>query len=115
MGIYADIGRRSVWRVRSSRITCFNGFNLSSHASRVKLAIHRDTAECVAVKIVEVDPNGALTPECLKKEVCSNLRLILGLRHLDLCGTVLEYVCSTLTTWCNVSLHTFIYRRTFHL
>ena len=36
---------------------------------RVKLAIHRDTGECVAVKIVEVDPSGALTPECLKKEV----------------------------------------------
>ena len=36
---------------------------------RVKLAIHKDTGECVAVKIVEVDPSGALTPECLKKEV----------------------------------------------
>eukprot|EP00731_Ephydatia_muelleri_P007105 Em0003g1353a len=35
----------------------------------VKLAIHKDTGECVAVKIVEVDPSGALTPECLKKEV----------------------------------------------
>ena len=35
----------------------------------MKLAVHKETGECAAVKIVEVDPNGALTPECLKKEV----------------------------------------------
>ena len=38
--------------------------------SRVKLAVHKETQECVAVKIMSVDENGeGLTRECLRKEV----------------------------------------------
>ena len=37
---------------------------------RVKLAVHRDTRECVAVKIVDVDDSSGLTHESLRKEVC---------------------------------------------
>ena len=37
---------------------------------RVKLAVHKETRECVAVKIVHVDEQGeGLTHECLRKEV----------------------------------------------
>ncbi len=38
---------------------------------RVRLAVHRDTRECVAVKMVRVDDNGGegLTHDSLKKEV----------------------------------------------
>ena len=41
---------------------------------RVKLAVHKETSECVAVKIVQVLEEGVegysgLTKECLKKEV----------------------------------------------
>ena len=40
-------------------------------AGRVKLAVQKDTGECVAVKIVTVDDKGqgGLTHECLRKEV----------------------------------------------
>ena len=38
---------------------------------RVKLAVHKDTAECVAVKIVTVNGKEGLTDECLRKEVGS--------------------------------------------
>ena len=37
--------------------------------NRVKLAVHNDTKECVAVKIVNIDGQNGLTPDCLKKEV----------------------------------------------
>ncbi len=38
--------------------------------ARVKLAVHKETQECVAVKIMSVDENGeGLTHECLRKEV----------------------------------------------
>jgi hypothetical protein len=36
---------------------------------RVKLAVHRETHECVAVKIVNVDGSSGLTRENLRKEV----------------------------------------------
>ncbi|XP_064398553.1 serine/threonine-protein kinase Chk1-like [Halichondria panicea] len=37
----------------------------------VKLAVHKETQECVAVKIMSVDENGeGLTHECLRKEIC---------------------------------------------
>ena len=38
---------------------------------RVKLAVHKETGECVAVKIVHVDEKreGGLTYEALRKEV----------------------------------------------
>ncbi len=41
---------------------------------RVKLAVHKETSECVAVKIVHVleeggETYGSLSKECLKKEV----------------------------------------------
>ena len=44
----------------------------------MKLAVHKDTRECVAVKIVHVDEKreGGITHECLRKEVlgvCSKL------------------------------------------
>ncbi len=39
----------------------------------MKLAVHKETGECVAVKIVEVDEKreGGLTHEALRKEVWS--------------------------------------------
>lgn len=36
----------------------------------VKLAVHRDTKEYVAVKIIHLDGKNGLTPDCLKKEIC---------------------------------------------
>ena len=36
---------------------------------RVKLAVHKETSECVAVKIVHVSEESGLSRECLKKEV----------------------------------------------
>ena len=36
---------------------------------RVKLAVHKDTRECVAVKMVHVDESSGLTHESLRKEV----------------------------------------------
>ena len=36
---------------------------------RVKLAVHKESKECVAVKIIHVDGKNGLTPDCLKKEV----------------------------------------------
>lgn len=40
---------------------------------RVRLAVHRETSECVAVKIIHVNGtgggDGCPTQECLKKEV----------------------------------------------
>lgn len=37
---------------------------------RVKLAVHKETSECVAVKIIHVnDSGGGCAQECLKKEV----------------------------------------------
>ena len=38
-------------------------------SNRVKLAVHRDTKEYVAVKIIHLDGKNGLTPDCLKKEV----------------------------------------------
>ena len=40
---------------------------------RVKLAVHKETRECVAVKIVHVDDQGeGLTHESLRKEVSTH-------------------------------------------
>ena len=40
---------------------------------RVRLAVHKDTRECVAVKMVRVgDESDGLTPDSLKKEVTSS-------------------------------------------
>ena len=36
---------------------------------RVKLAVHKETHECVAVKVVNVDGSNGLTRENLRKEV----------------------------------------------
>ena len=36
---------------------------------RVKLAVHKNTKECVAVKIVCLDETNGVTPDSLKKEV----------------------------------------------
>jgi len=36
---------------------------------RVKLAVHKETGECVAVKIMNVNGKEGLTDECLRKEV----------------------------------------------
>ena len=36
---------------------------------RVKLAVHKESKECVAVKIMHLDGDNALTLDCLKKEV----------------------------------------------
>ena len=44
---------------------------------RVKLAVHKDTHECVAVKIVHVDDSSGLTHESLRKEVASCLYMYL--------------------------------------
>jgi len=35
----------------------------------VKLAVHKETGECVAVKIMNVNGKEGLTDECLRKEV----------------------------------------------
>ena len=43
---------------------------------RVKLAVHKDTAECVAVKIVTVNGKEGLTDECLRKEVGSGVHCL---------------------------------------
>ena len=46
------------------------GIDLDFKHHRVKLAIHKDTPECVAVKMVSMDDTGEeLTLESLKKEV----------------------------------------------
>lgn len=74
MGIYADPRGRSIRRVSS--INLFFGSILNTLFrylfcvfNRVKLAVHNDTKECVAVKIVNIDGQNGLTPDCLKKEV----------------------------------------------
>ena len=46
------------------------GIDLEFKHHRVKLAVHKDTRECVAVKMVSMDDAGeGLTHESLKKEV----------------------------------------------
>ena len=40
---------------------------------RVKLAVHKETHECVAVKVVHVDGSNGLTHESLRKEVSMTL------------------------------------------
>ena len=47
-----------------------------THMHRVKLAVHKDTAECVAVKIVTVNGKEGLTDECLRKEVGSGVHCL---------------------------------------
>lgn len=44
--------------------------------SRVKLAVHKDTRECVAVKMVHVDDSNGLTHESLRKEVILKLTIV---------------------------------------
>jgi serine/threonine protein kinase len=39
----------------------------------VKLAVHKETKECIAVKIVHLDNENGLTQECLKKEVINDV------------------------------------------
>ena len=43
--------------------------NCSLCTPRVKLAVHKETHECVAVKVVLVDGSNGLTRENLRKEV----------------------------------------------
>ena len=45
------------------------------YSNRVKLAVHRDTKEYVAVKIIHLDGKNGLTPDCLKKEVMITMEL----------------------------------------
>ena len=40
---------------------------------RVKLAVHKETGECVAVKIMNVNGKEGLTDECLRKEVVTEM------------------------------------------
>ncbi|XP_019853937.1 PREDICTED: serine/threonine-protein kinase Chk1-like [Amphimedon queenslandica] len=66
----------------------------------VKLAVHKESKECVAVKIMHLDGDNALTLDCLKKEIC----IMKMLRHDNVvrffgeraCGKIhylfLEYV-----------------------
>ena len=63
-------------------ISCVNLWPTHTHTHtytytqihRVKLAVHKDTAECVAVKIVTVNGKEGLTDECLRKEVGCGVR-----------------------------------------
>ena len=42
----------------------------------MKLAVHKDTHECVAVKVVHVDGSNGLTRENLRKEVSIELQSV---------------------------------------
>ena len=44
----------------------------------MKLAVHRESKECVAVKILHLDGKNGLTPDCLKKEVRTYVHVHIG-------------------------------------
>lgn len=52
-------------------------YTVFSSSYRVKLAVHKETKECVAVKIIQLEGENGLTLDCLKKEVISTLHALL--------------------------------------
>ena len=88
MGVYADTRRGSLWRVSTPFPLSFL-FSPILSPPRVKLAVHKETGECVAVKIVEVgegEEANKLTHEALRKE--ASVECDLGSRALigiDVC------------------------------
>ena len=65
---------------------CFSNSVICAAAIfRVKLAVHNDTKECVAVKIVHLDGKNGLTEDCLKKEVWLVITIHKLIRFVQVC------------------------------
>ena len=71
MGLREDPGRGRLWGVSGVHGCMCEQVEVGAMLlCRVKLAVHRESGECVAVKIMNASEEVALSPESLRKEVC---------------------------------------------